>query len=418
MLLGVIATIMVLSVVYPALYVSSFNPAQAIKKGQQKTNGRLGMKNMLVVVQFVLSVVLIISTLCVSQQLRFINNYDLGYNHANLIYLPLNGEAKTKYEALKNELNTMTGVISLTCTSNLPIYGGSSSWGYDWEGKSPDNKVLISKIYADRNFIETMGIKMAEGDNFPESYADVLDSKKVKSPKVLLNQEAIRRMQLNDPVGKYFGQSGSKGSIAGVVQDFHFQSLHSGVEPLVIVPLFDKPSYIVARISPTNFSQTIADVKQAWKGILPQSVCEVKFIDDGLESMYKSEMRISGLFRYFSFIAIFISSIGLFGLSLFIIERRRKEIGVRKVNGAKIGEVMFLLNRDFVRWVIVAFVVACPIAWLLMHRWLENFAFKTTLSWWIFALAGALALIIALLTVSWQTYRAAVRNPVEALRYE
>ena len=420
MLLVVVITVLVLSVVYPAIYISSFNPAQAIKRAHNGRKGRLGLKNILVVLQFVLSVVLITGTLVISQQLRFINNYDLGYNHSNLVYLPLSGEAKTKHEVLKKEFNRISGVINLTRTDRVPFYGGNSSWGYEWEGKDPENKVLICNMQADRNYFETLGITMAEGNNFPESYEEVQDPETLTSPKIILNQEAIRRMQLLDPVGKFFGRSGDeeKGTIAGVVSDFHFESLHRGVEPMVITPLLSNPDYIIVRIDPTVFKQTVDELKQAWTGVLPQSVCEVKFFDDEIEGLYNSEVRISGLFRYFTFVAIFISCIGLFGLSLFVIERRRKEIGVRKVNGAKIGEVMFLLNKDFIRWVIIAFVIACPIAWLVMHKWLENFATKTNLSWWIFALSGFMALLIAILTVSWQSFKAATRNPVEALRYE
>ncbi len=420
MLLGVITTVLVLSVVYPSLYISSFNPAQAVKKGTTKKRGSLGLKNMLVTLQFVLSVVLISSTIIIARQLNFINNYDLGYDQANLIYIPLDGEAQNKHEALKQELSGVSGVINISRTDRIPFYGGSSSWGSDWEGREPDNEVLFNTMNVDRNYFETMGIKFAEGSNFPENYNEIIDLEKLPSPKVILNQEAIRRMKINNPVGKYFGRQGEdiKGAIAGVTNDFHFESLKSQVEPMLILPLTSKPGYIIARIDPANFTQTLSDIKSTWAQVLPQSICEIKFFDESLENMYNSEIKISGLFRYFSFIAIFISSIGLFGLSLFVIERRKKEIGVRKVNGAKIGEVMLLLNKDFVRWVIIAFIIACPIAWLVMHKWLENFAFKTNLSWWVFALSGLLALVIALLTVSWQSWRAATRNPVEALQYE
>ncbi|HPF52637.1 MAG TPA: FtsX-like permease family protein, partial [Draconibacterium sp.] len=205
---------------------------------------------------------------------------------------------------------------------------------------------------------------------------------------------------------------------AGVVKDFHFQSLHVGVEPMLILPLLSTPDYLILRIAPENFTGTVDKVKSTWTGLFPTLTCEVGFFDEGIESLYNSEVKISGLFKYFSFIAIFISSIGLFGLSLFVIERRKKEIGVRKVNGAKIGEVMILLNINFIKWVTIAFVLACPIAWFITKSWLENFAYKTSLSWWVFALSGLLALGIAILTVSWQSFKAATRNPVEALRYE
>ena len=420
LLAGVVITVLVLSVVYPSLYVSSFTPAQAMKNSNVKKQGKLGMKNLLVTIQFVLSVVLISSTIIIARQLNFINNYDLGYDQANLIYIPLDGEAKNKHEALKQELSGIPGVINISRTSRIPFYGGNSSWGFDWEGKDPDNRVLICSMNVDRNYFETMGIKIAEGSNFPENYNEVLDLEKLPSPKVILNQEAIRRMGIKNPVGKYFGREGEdiKGAIAGVTNDFHFESLKRPVEPMLMLPLTSKPGYIIARIDPANFAKTLSDIKTTWAKVLPQSLCKISFFDESLERMYNSEIRISGLFRYFSFIAIFISCIGLFGLSLFVIERRKKEIGVRKVNGAKIGEVMFLLNKDFIRWVLIAFVIACPVAWLVMQKWLENFAYKTSLSWWVFALAGALSVIIAVLTVSYQSYKAAVRNPVEALRYE
>jgi putative ABC transport system permease protein len=418
---GVVITVLGLSVIYPSIYVSKFNALQAIKKTLSGKHHKIGLRNLLVVIQFVLSVILISSTLIVFRQLNFLNNYDLGYNQANLIYLPLSGEAKNKQEALRQEFNRISGIVNFTRTDRIPFYGGNSSWGFDWQGKDPENKVLICSMQADRNYFETMGIELAEGNNFPENYSEVLNIEDVKnSLQVILNQEAIKRMQIIDPIGKYFGTGDGdvKAVIRGVATDFHFESLHVDVEPMLIIPLINEPGYIIARIDPAGFSQTLDKIKDLWAKVLPQSNCEIRFFDDRLESMYNSEVRISELFKYFSFIAIFISCIGLFGLSLFVIELKRKEIGIRKINGAKVGEVIFLLNKDFIRWVIIAFIIACPVTWLVMNRWLENFAFKTNLSLWIFALAGVMALGIALLTVSWQSWKAATRNPVEALRYE
>jgi putative ABC transport system permease protein len=187
---------------------------------------------------------------------------------------------------------------------------------------------------------------------------------------------------------------------------------------MLLLPLFSNPNFIIARVKADNFPKTIDEIKRSWSKIMPQTSCEVGFFDDSLARLYYSEVKISEMFRYFSFIAIFISCIGLFGLSLFIIERRKKEIGVRKVNGAKISQVMVLLNKDFVKWVAIAFVIAAPIAWYAMYKWLEKFAYKTELSWWIFAFSGLLALGIALLTVCWQSWKAATKNPVEALKSE
>ncbi len=418
-MLSIIIIIPLLSVVYPSMYLSSINPVFALKKSRAGKRGGFSLKGLLVVVQFALAIFLISGSIIISQQIRYVNDYNLGYNHANLIYLGLDGEAKSKHEAIRQELTSIVGIESITRSDKLPFWGGNSSWGHNWEGKDPENKVLICKMNVDKNYMKTLGIKMADGNCFSDSYDGVLKQEEVQSPPVILNQEAIRRMGIKDPVGKEFSPWGDKkGKIIGVVEDFHFESLHSGVEPMLLLPLFNNPDFIIVRVSPENFSNTIAEIKKSWSKVIPQTSCEIGFFDDRLAKLYNSEVKISVLFRYFTFIAIFISCIGLFGLSLFIIERRKKEIGVRKVNGARIAEVMTMLNKDFVKWVAIAFVIAIPLAWYSMNKWLENFAYKTTLSWWIFALAGLLALGIALLTVSWQSWKAATRNPVEALRYE
>lgn len=419
MLISVIVTVTSLSVVYPSLYLSSFNPAQAIKKIIPR-KGNISLKNLLVVIQFVLSVILISSTIIISRQIKFMHNYDLGYDQANLIYIPLNGESKQKFEALKQEMSRISGIESTTFTDRVPFYGGNSSWGFTWDGKDPENDVLICTMFADNNYFKTMGMEMIQGEGFPESYNGVLGPEQQAAPKIILNQEAIKRMKIQDPIGKYFGRSGDdvKGSITGVVKDFHFESLRVDVEPLLIMPLFYNPNYMIVRVAPKNFSATIDEIKKSWSALLPQSLCEVGFFDERIESLYNNEIKISGLFKYFSFIAIFISSIGLFGLSMFMIERRKKEIGLRKVNGAKTGEVLVLLNTGFIKWVLISIILACPVTWFIMRKWLENFAYKTNISWWIFGISGLLALLIAIITVSFQSYKAATRNPVEALRYE
>ncbi len=420
MLFTVLLIVLGLSVIYPSTYLSSINPVLALKKSVENKKRRISLRSLLVVAQFVLAIILISSSIIITKQIKYVNNYDLGYNHANLIYLELNGDSRKKYEALKQELTSITGVESLTCSDKLPFWGGNSSWGHNWDGKDPENKVLICAMRIDNNYLKTMGIKLAEGSDFPGSYDKILkDVDTTKTYQVILNQEAVRRMNIKDPVGKSFkAWNYYKGTIVGVTEDFHFESLHRNVEPMLLLPLTEDPGYIIARVNPTNFAQTLNQIKSSWSKLIPQSTCELGFFDNKLATLYNSEVKISGLFKYFTFVAIFISCIGLFGLSLSIIERRRKEVGIRKVNGAKTSEVMILLNKDFAMWVVISFVIATPIAWYAMNNWLENFAYKTNLSWWIFALAGLLALGIALLTVSWQSWRAATRNPVEALRYE
>ena len=419
MLIGTILTTLVLSVAYPSLYISSFAPARVLKKAARKSANRISFRSLLVVVQFTLSIMLIICTIAVNSQLKFINNYDLGYNQNNLVYINLDDATKTKHEALSASLKNISGVESLTKADKLPFWGGNSSWGYDWQGKDPENKVLICAMHVDREYFKTLGISMAEGQSFSPSTELTEDSESEFSNEVILNQEAIRRMKMADPIQKYFGRNGGdRARIVGVTKDFHFESLRTGIEPMVMLPLNDNPDVLIMRIRPENFSQTLAAIKENWKTIIPDSNIEIGFFDQRLQEMYNAELRISGLFQYFSFVAIFIACIGLFGLSVFAIERKRKEIGIRKVNGSKVSQILAMLNKDFIKWVLISFVIASPLAWYVMSSWLQNFAYQTELHWWIFALAGILSIAIALLTVSVQSYKAATRNPVEALRYE
>ena len=419
MLIGTILTTLVLSVAYPSLYISSFAPARVLKKAARKSANRISFRSLLVVVQFTLSIMLIICTIAVNSQLKFINNYDLGYNQNNLVYINLDDATKTKHEALSASLKNISGVESLTKADKLPFWGGNSSWGYDWQGKDPENKVLICAMHVDREYFKTLGISMAEGQSFSPSTELTEDSESEFSNEVILNQEAIRRMKMTDPIQKYFGRNGGdRARIVGVTKDFHFESLRTGIEPMVMLPLNDNPDVLIMRIRPENFSQTLAAIKENWKTIIPDSNIEIGFFDQRLQEMYNAELRISGLFQYFSFVAIFIACIGLFGLSVFAIERKRKEIGIRKVNGSKVSQILAMLNKDFIKWVLISFVIASPLAWYVMNSWLQNFAYQTELHWWIFALAGILSIAIALLTVSVQSYKAATRNPVEALRYE
>ncbi|WP_321372645.1 ABC transporter permease [uncultured Draconibacterium sp.] len=419
MLFAMIVSILMLSVAYPSIYISSFAPARVLKKAIKGNGSRFSFRSMLVVIQFTLSIILVICTIAVTTQLKFINNYDLGYKKDNLIYINLDEATKTKHEALSSEFKNISGVVNLTKADKLPFYGGNSSWSYDWQGKDPENKVLICIMRVDRNYFETLGIPLAEGRSFLAVYDNMKTENSDMTGEVILNQEALRRMKMDEPIGKTFGRNGQeKLPIVGVAKDFHFESLKSGIEPMLMVPLTVDPDVIIMRVKPENFTETLASINQKWKDIIPDTNCEIGFFDQRLETMYNSEKRISGLFSYFSFVAIFIACIGLFGLSVFAIERKRKEIGIRKVNGSKVSQILAMLNKDFIKWVLISFVLATPIAWYAMNKWLQNFAYKTTLDWWIFAIAGILAIAIALLTVSFQSYKAAVRNPVEALRYE
>lgn len=413
---GLLST--VLSGIYPSLVLSSFSPVRALKSMVSVNKKRgVSLRSSLVIFQFSLSIILIISAFVVLSQLDFIKSFNLGYNAENLIYIELPGESRQLHEPFSNEILQIPGVMSLTKADKPPFWGGNSSWGYDWEEKDPELKVLICMMWVDKNYFDVMGIPFQGGKTFSDRFENY-SLEEVENVDVILNAEAIRRMKLQAPVGKFFGRDGTKGTVVGVTEDFNFESLRRGVEPLVMLPLQNEPNVIIARIQKDNIHETLEHIEQSWKKINPSSPFLFGFFDNRLQEMYQGEVRISQLFEYFTVIAIFIASLGLLGLSSFSIQRKTKEIGIRKAVGAPVSSILILLTKDFVRWVLIAFVIACPIAWFSMSQWLENFAYKTNLSWWIFASAGLLALLVAIFTVSFQTLKASLKNPVDSLRYE
>jgi len=413
---GLLSTL--LSGIYPSLVLSSFSPARALKSMITKKRKKgVSLRSVLVIVQFSLSIILIVSAMIVLSQLNYIKSFNLGYEAENLIYVEMSGQSKQLHEPFANEILKIPGVTKLTKADKPPFYGGNSSWGYDWDGKDPELKVLICMMLVDKNYFDVMGIPFMGGKSFSDRFENY-SLEAVENVDVILNAEAIRRMKMEEPIGKYFGREDYKGTIVGVTKDFNFESLRSTVEPLVMLPLQNEPNVIIARIQKDNIHSTIESIEQTWKKINPTSPFTYGFFDDRLEQMYQGEVRVSKLFRYFTAIAIFIASLGLLGLSSFSIQRKTKEIGIRKVVGASVKSILILLTKDFIRWVILSFIIACPIAYYSMHQWLQNFAYKTNLNWWIFAASGLLALFVALFTVSFQTVKAALKNPVYSLRYE
>lgn len=416
MIIGVLVTTIVLSIVYPALYMSASSPAQVLKR-QMHNRSMFSFKNTLVVLQFALSIGLIICSIFISSQLNYIQNYNLGYNKDGLIFLEFSGNSSDNHEAVFQEVGKVPGIKSLSRCRDLPFWGGSSSWGFNWDGKETEREILFSHRQVDLNYLSTMEIQFADGVNFSDYISKLKEGE--EPAEIILNEEAIRVMGMDKPIGKHFwSNDGEKAKIVGVVKDYNFESLRNKVEPLIILPLTENPRFLIVRVEPDNLSNTIAEIRTKWDELCPDTECTMGFFDSRLEELYSSEQRIAGLFKSFTLIAIFISCIGLFGLSLYAIETRRKEIGIRKVNGSTRIEIISLINSEFISKVIVAFIIASPLSFFIMTKWLQNFAYKTDLSWWVFLLSGFIALCIAILTISWQSWKAATRNPVESLRYE
>jgi putative ABC transport system permease protein len=407
LLVGIIAGL------YPAFYLSSFNPIQSLKGQFSSKNRGINLRSVLVVFQFAASIVLIIGTFIIYQQMEFILHKKLGFDKEQVLLLHGANTIGANIPSLKEELLKLPEVKNVSVSGYLPIEGtyrdGNGFWN---EGKSTEDESVQGQMWkVDEDYIKTMGMKIIEGRDFSKEIST--DSKSI-----IINQAMAKKLGLTNPLGKGITNFSKKvWTIIGVVEDFHFESFKENIGGLCMT-LGKSPQIISVKVNGADMTKALQLIKKVWNDFSPNQAIRYSFLDEKFSMMYSDVKRMGQILSVFACLAIIVACLGLFALSSSMIEKRTKEIGVRKVNGARISEVILLLNQNFVRWVIYAFVIATPIAWFAMHKWLENFAYKTTLSWWIFVLAGLLALGIALLTVSWQSWRAATRNPVEALRYE
>ncbi len=414
-LLGIIVSTSLISGIYPALFVSGFQPIKVLKGKFVSSPQSINIRKGLVVFQFALSILIVIGAIAVSNQLKFIQSINLGYDKEYVACATIKDDISNKYEAFKNEMLLSGNVLNVSRSENMQAAGMSSTQDVNWPGKQKIFNTWVLDV--DDEFAETYGIKMNAGRFYSRDFAtDLTDG-------FVINQTAANEMGFENPIGQELTMWGRKGTIIGVTNDFHFSSLHNKIEPLIFhipEPENMNRSYRVLsmRIKPNSMPQSLDYIKKTWKTYFPNENIEYYFMDEKLKANYVSEARMGTLFKYFSFLVIFIACLGLYGLTAFTIEQKTKEIGIYKVLGATIPDVMMLFSKGYVFWILTANIIATPIAWYAMHKWLENFAYKTELSWWIFALSGLLALGIALLTVSWQSWKAATRNPVEALRYE
>jgi ABC-type antimicrobial peptide transport system permease subunit len=363
--------------------------------------------------QFILSSVLIIATIVVSKQVNFIQTRNLGYDRENLVYIPIEGDLGIKYDIFKNEATGMPGIKSVTQMSSNPTFIDNSTIGVTWEGKDPNNTVAFPNIAVGYDFVHTMKLKMLSGRDFSDDYP-------TDSNNYIINQVTQQKLGFADPVGKSITMWGRKGKIIGLVKDFHFQSLHKQILPLIIRPVRGKLNggNILVRTQPGKTKEAIAALSKLCKEINPNFPFNYHFSDEQYQKLYKSEQIVGRLSNIFAFLAIFISCLGLLGLAMFTAEQRIKEIGIRKVLGASIASIFGLLSSEFLALVIIAMLIASPIAWYAMNSWLQGFAYRTTIQWWMFALSGGLIVLIALATVSVQAIKAALVNPIKSLRSE
>jgi len=413
MLSGLIVFVLIigfLTGIYPAFLLSSFKPVTALKGSQ--TSGSKGslFRKIMVVTQWSLSIILIISTLMISKQLKFMKNKKLGFEKEQIVYTDIRGF--DKYDELKEELLKNPEVESVSATMSLPHNIMSSMSGAEWEGKPEDETFLVHYNIVNYDLIETFEIEMAEGRSFSEELSDDTNFGFV------LNQEAIRQMGLVDPIDTKYSVWGMEGKIIGVMKDFHFKPLHNPIEPMMFLLIKEYAETLVVRINGADTENTISYLEQTLTKFDPEKKHEFRFFDERYDAMYRAEQQMEMILKMFTGLAIFVACLGLFGLSTFMTQQRIKEIGIRKVLGADVPNIVITLSKDFTKWIIFANIIGCPLAYLIINKLLQNFAYRVDMGSGVFAVTIISSLLIAIVTISFQTIKAANSNPVDALKYE
>lgn len=418
LLLGLVFLTGFLAGIYPALFLASFDPVTVLKTEIPGSRRKSHLRNGLVVFQFAVSIFLIIGTLVVKRQMDYIQNRNLGFQKEQLVIVKKTDDLATGLPAFKQELLNNASIVSATNTGNL-IGGGFGNSVYKIAGAAGEENHLIWNSFADADFVKTYRIEMAAGRFFEEGRQPDLQA-------VVLNEAAVRELGLTDPIGKPLVAPGPTPAqtqtftIIGIMKNFNFESLHRSIRPLV-VGLF-RPNaagrFVTVRIGSENIRETMAFLERTWKKFSSNQAFEYEFFDSYFARIYQAEQRTASIFLYFSVLAIIIASLGLFGLASFVTEQRTREIGIRKVFGASVSNVVTLLSKQFTLWVLLGNLFAWPVAYYFMKKWLQRFAYQAGISLWSFLAASLLVFVIALLTVSYQTVKAATANPANSLKYE
>jgi putative ABC transport system permease protein len=401
---------LIISSIYPAILLSSFEPLKALKGKISSTISDAVFRKVLVVVQFTFSVMLITGTIIIGQQLSYVRSMQLGYDKDHVLSFNMIN-INSHFDAVRAGLMKEPGITNITSASaNIVHYGGQTG-NNSWDGKLPGETLMLCPIGIDKDFISFFKLQLTQGNAFTGSVAD--------STHFILNETAVKAARLKDPVGKKFSLQGRDGTIIGVAKDFHFSSMRQKIQPAIFYyrPVGDYGRLYI-KTSGANAPKAIAAAEVEWKKYNAGFPFAYSFLDDDYNSLYESEQRTGSLFNIFAGIAIFISCLGLFGLAGYTAQVRTKEIGVRKVLGASVPGIIRLLATDFIKLVFIAIIIATPVAWYAMNKWLQDFAYKININWFVFAVAGFIALIIAILTISFQSVKAALANPIKSLRTE
>jgi putative ABC transport system permease protein len=393
---------------YPALFISSLAPASVLKGSWRSGSKGAFFRKLLVSLQFVLSIALIIGTIVIGRQLHFIRNQKLGFDAQQVISISLKGDSFRKFEVMKEELSKIEGVTGISAVSSPPTGKLHSTLVSGWEGQQGKGEILVYLLEADCDFAKTLGIQMTEGRFLSQQF--ISDT----SESIVLNEAAVRAMGLDSPLGK----RALDATIVGVMKDFHFYSLHSTIKPLVVHYNKDRFRHLLVKMKPGDTSLMISSLEGVWQKLVPETPFDYQFLDEEIAGLYRADQRVGKMIDSFTILALFIACLGLFGMASFTAEQKTKEIGIRKVLGATVFEITLSLIKEFGKWVLLANLIAWPLAYFTMNRMLEVYAYRISLSLWIFLIAGAATFILAVATVSYQSIKAALTNPVESLRYE
>jgi len=418
LLLGLLALVLLVSLAsgsYPAFFLSAYKPLQVLKGNVLRGSRGAVFRKIMVIGQFAISIVLLIGTLIIRQQLHYIRNKDMGWNREQVVILPVNDELAKQFQSLKRELRQSPKIVNVTVASSIPTRIGNVN-GIDWwEGKSPADIAILKFVIGEYDYLATFGMKLKEGRDFSKNRPSDISN-------FIVNEAAVKLMKLKNPVGKGITCMNGQGQIIGVVKDFHFRHISEPIGPLILLihprhhEYFHR--FVFAKIRSGAIKETLNYIQGVCRRLAPHFPFEYKFLDEEFNRLYLSEETVSRMVDSFTLLALFIACLGLFGLASFMTEQRKKEIGVRKVLGSSASRIVLLFIREFFKWVLLASIIACPVAYYAMSQWLNDYAFHIPLLWWPFALACSLAFLVAGLTVSYQSIRAAHINPVETLRSE
>ena len=409
----------IVSGIYPALFMSSFQPVKTLKGLFNVGGSSISFRKVLVVVQFSIGIILIITTVIVFQQLHYIQKKSLGFDREWVVTMAYTTEVSRQYESFRNELLQNSAFKSMTRSSRIPTGRLLDNMGaYTLSGDSLRPVVTdIKFVSSDHDFTSTFGIPMISGRYFSREYG-------TDTASFVINESSVKALgwkNASQAIGKDFKYGDQRGHIIGVINDFHFESMHQAIVPMIMVMFPPSQSYynnLSIKITGSNISSAISWLEKTWKKYFPESPVDYTFLDENFDRLYQSEQRQATLFTTFACLAIFIACLGLFGLSAFAISQRIKEIGIRKVLGADVSTIVALLSKDFLKLVAISALFAFPVAWYFMNNWLQDFAYRINMPWWIFIIAGIIAAMIALITISFQAIKAAVANPVKSLRTE